>query len=125
MPNPAALPRHFEKIIAAKGFRVWKPTINADTSGTLICEDSDDDAVYSKAIPLTDGKHQPGRAPINNSHTETDCQFSVRELGAGSAAPTRSICRPARRWFSCNHQSDLKPAFAPQLPRHAATTQNS
>ena len=57
MPNPAALPRRFEKIIAAKGFRVWKPTINADTSGTLICEDSDDDAVYSKAIPLTDGKH--------------------------------------------------------------------
>jgi hypothetical protein len=57
MPNPAALPRRFEKIIAAKGFRVWKPTIKADTSGALICEDSDDDAVYSKAIPLTDGKH--------------------------------------------------------------------
>jgi hypothetical protein len=95
MPNPAALPRRFEKIIAAKGYRVWKPTINADTSGTLICEDSDDDAVYSKAIPLTDGKHQPGRAPINNSHTETDCQFSVRELGAGSATPTLNLSTSA------------------------------
>ena len=49
-----ALAQHFDKKVAAKRFQVWKLAVNADDSGTLTCEDDNDNAVFTKAIPFTD-----------------------------------------------------------------------
>lgn len=40
--------------VAAEEFQVWKLTVNADDSATLVCEDGNDNVVFTKAIPFTD-----------------------------------------------------------------------
>jgi hypothetical protein len=40
--------------VAAEPFQVWTLRLNADRTGQLLCEDGNENVVYSKAIPLTD-----------------------------------------------------------------------
>ena len=40
--------------VAAEEFQVWKLTVRPDRTGTLLCEDGNDNVVFSKAIPYTD-----------------------------------------------------------------------
>jgi hypothetical protein len=49
-----ALAQRFEKNVGGEKFQVWKLKVHADRSGTLVCEDGDDNTIYSKAIPFTD-----------------------------------------------------------------------
>jgi hypothetical protein len=49
-----ALAQRHVKEIAAEEFQVWKLAVNSDRSATLICEDGNDNTVYSKAIAFTD-----------------------------------------------------------------------
>jgi len=46
-----AFAQRFEKKITAKKFQVWTLTVNADRSATLVCENEDNNTVYSKALP--------------------------------------------------------------------------
>lgn len=43
-----------DKRVAAEEFQVWKLKVNADHSATLICEDGNAYAVYTKEIEFTD-----------------------------------------------------------------------
>jgi hypothetical protein len=44
-----------EKSVAAEEFQVWKLTVDlGKSSGTLICEDGNGNAVFEKPIPFTD-----------------------------------------------------------------------
>ena len=49
-----ALAQRFDKKVATKRFQVWKLAVNPDSTATLICEDGNDNAVFTKAIPFTD-----------------------------------------------------------------------
>jgi hypothetical protein len=49
-----ALAQKYVKEIAAQEFQVWKLTVKDDNSATLICEDGNHNAVFSKPIPFTD-----------------------------------------------------------------------
>jgi hypothetical protein len=49
-----ALAQRFEKSVATEGFQVWKLEVKEDDSATLICEDGNDNVVFTKAIPFTD-----------------------------------------------------------------------
>jgi hypothetical protein len=43
-----------DKRVSAEAFQVWKLQVNTDRTGRLVCEDGEDNVVYSKTIPLTD-----------------------------------------------------------------------
>ncbi len=49
-----ALTQPCDTRVSAEAFQVWKLTVNADGSGQLVCEDGNDNVVYTKSIPLTD-----------------------------------------------------------------------
>jgi hypothetical protein len=49
-----AIAQRFEKPVAAEEFQVWKLTVRDDDSATLICEDGNDNVVFTKPIPFTD-----------------------------------------------------------------------
>ena len=49
-----ALIQHCDKHIAAQQFQVWKLKVHADASAELVCEDGNDNVVYTKPIPFTD-----------------------------------------------------------------------
>ena len=49
-----AIAQRFEKPVAAEEFQVWKLIVKDDDSATLICEDGNDNVVFTKPIPLTD-----------------------------------------------------------------------
>jgi hypothetical protein len=49
-----ALAQRGDKAVAGEAFQLWKLTVHADHTATLSCEDGNDKAVYSKAIPYTD-----------------------------------------------------------------------
>lgn len=49
-----ALAQKYVKEVAAQEFQVWKLTVKDDDSATLICEDGNHNAVFSKPIPFTD-----------------------------------------------------------------------
>lgn len=49
-----ALAQRGDKAVAGVAFQVWKLTVHADHTATLVCEDRNGNAVYSKAIPYTD-----------------------------------------------------------------------
>jgi hypothetical protein len=40
--------------VAAEEFQVWKLTVRPDRTATLVCEDGNDNVVFSKEIPYTD-----------------------------------------------------------------------
>ena len=46
------LPRSLK--VAAEAFQLWRLTVKADTTATLVCEDGNGRAVYSKKIPFSD-----------------------------------------------------------------------
>lgn len=49
-----ALIQPYDKRVAAEEFQVWKLKVNADQTAELICEDGNDNVVYTKRIPYTD-----------------------------------------------------------------------
>jgi hypothetical protein len=49
-----ALAQKYVKKVAAQEFQVWKLTVKDNDSATLICEDGNYNAVFSKPIPFTD-----------------------------------------------------------------------
>ena len=49
-----AIAQRFEKSVAAEEFQVWKLTVNDNDSATLICEDGNDNVVFTMPIPFTD-----------------------------------------------------------------------
>ena len=49
-----ALAQRFEGKVAAEEFQVWKLTVNDDDRATLVCEDGNDNIVFTKAIEFTD-----------------------------------------------------------------------
>ena len=49
-----ALAQRYVKEVAAEEFQVWKLAINPDCKATLVCENGNDKAVFTKAIEFTD-----------------------------------------------------------------------
>jgi hypothetical protein len=49
-----ALANRYEKFVATEAFQLWKLKVKEDRSATLICEDGNCQAVYTKAIEFTD-----------------------------------------------------------------------
>jgi hypothetical protein len=49
-----ALAQRYQKTVAGEEFQVWKLTVNPDRTGTLVCEDGNDNVVFSKPIAFTD-----------------------------------------------------------------------
>jgi len=43
-----------EKRVAAEEFQVWKLTVREDRSATLVCDDGNDNIVYTEHIEYTD-----------------------------------------------------------------------
>jgi hypothetical protein len=52
--NEIALAQRYVKEVAAEEFQVWTLAVNPDDTATLVCENGDDNTVYSKAIAFTD-----------------------------------------------------------------------
>ena len=49
-----ALIQPYDARVAAEEFQVWKLTVRPDRTATLVCEDGNDNVVFSKEIPYTD-----------------------------------------------------------------------
>lgn len=49
-----ALIQPCNKRVSAEGFQVWRLKANADCTGQLVCEDGNNNIVYTKALPCTD-----------------------------------------------------------------------
>ena len=49
-----ALAQKYIKAIAAEEFQVWKLQVKPDSTATLICEDGNSNAVFTKKIEFTD-----------------------------------------------------------------------
>ena len=49
-----ALIQPCNKRVSAEGFQVWRLKVNADCTGQLVCEDGNNNIVYTKALPCTD-----------------------------------------------------------------------
>jgi hypothetical protein len=58
------LAQRYEKKVPAEPFQVWKLAVSGNTA-TLVCEDGNDNRVFSKDIPFTDFP-EPG-APTTSS----------------------------------------------------------
>jgi hypothetical protein len=48
-----ALIQPFVERISSEALQVWKLKVNADRSGQLICEDGNQNVLYTKEVPLT------------------------------------------------------------------------
>jgi len=49
-----ALAQRYEPAVAGEGFQLWKLTVKADRTATLVCENGNGKAVYTKEIEFTD-----------------------------------------------------------------------
>ena len=49
-----ALIQSYDTRVTAEEFQVWKLTVRPDRTATLLCEDGNDNVVFSKEIPYTD-----------------------------------------------------------------------
>jgi hypothetical protein len=49
-----AIAQKFEKNVSAEEFQVWKLTVREDRTASLICEDGNDNIVYTQHIGFTD-----------------------------------------------------------------------
>ena len=49
-----ALIQPYDQRVAAEEFQVWKLTVKPGSSATLVCEDGNDNVVYTKQIEYTD-----------------------------------------------------------------------
>lgn len=49
-----ALIQPYDENVAAEEFQLWKLTVKADRTATLVCEDGNGRTVYSKQIEFTD-----------------------------------------------------------------------
>ena len=49
-----AICQHSEARVAAEDFQVWKLTVRSDRTATLVCEDGNDNAVYTQLVEFTD-----------------------------------------------------------------------
>ena len=52
--NKTPLIQPWNKRICAEAFQVWKLRVNAGCTGQLVCEDGNDNIVYTRASPSTD-----------------------------------------------------------------------
>jgi len=49
-----ALIQPYDARVAAEGFQVWTLTVRPDRTAALVCEDGNNNIVFSKEIPFTD-----------------------------------------------------------------------
>lgn len=49
-----AIAQRFEKNVAAEEFQVWKLKVNDDRTASLVCDDGNDNIVYTQHIAFTD-----------------------------------------------------------------------
>lgn len=49
-----AIAQRFEKAVAKEEFQVWKLKVNEDRTASLVCDDGNDNIVYTQHIPFTD-----------------------------------------------------------------------
>jgi hypothetical protein len=49
-----ALAQKYEPAVAREGFQLWKLTVKADRTATLVCEDGNGNAVYTNEFEFTD-----------------------------------------------------------------------
>ena len=49
-----AIAQRFEKSVAAEEFQVWKLKVNDDRTASLVCDDGNDNIVYTQQIAFTD-----------------------------------------------------------------------
>ncbi len=49
-----ALAQRYVAAVAGEAFQLWTLTVKADRTATLVCEDGNGHAVYTKAIEFTD-----------------------------------------------------------------------
>ena len=49
-----AIAQQHDKQVAAEEFQVWKLLVRPDHSATVLCEDGNNNVVYSQPIPFTD-----------------------------------------------------------------------
>jgi len=49
-----AIAQRFEKSVAAEGFQVWKLKVNEDRTASLVCDDGNNNIVYTQHIAFTD-----------------------------------------------------------------------
>ena len=49
-----AISQRYEKKVAAEGFQVWKLKVNDDRTASLVCDDGNDNIVYTQHIEYTD-----------------------------------------------------------------------
>jgi hypothetical protein len=49
-----AICQRFEKTVAAEPFQVWKLTVRPDHTAVLVCEDGNDNIVYTQDIEFSD-----------------------------------------------------------------------
>jgi hypothetical protein len=54
MLDAIAIAQLYEKAVAAQEFQVWKLTVNADRTASLVCDDGNDNIVYTQRIAFTD-----------------------------------------------------------------------
>jgi hypothetical protein len=49
-----AICQRYEKRVAQEAFQVWKLTVRSDRTATLVCDDGNDNIVYTQHIEFTD-----------------------------------------------------------------------
>lgn len=49
-----AICQRFEKAVTAEEFQVWKLKVNEDRTASLVCDDGNDNIVYTQHIEYTD-----------------------------------------------------------------------
>jgi hypothetical protein len=49
-----AIAQRFEKNVAAEEFQVWKLKVNEDWTANLVCDDGNDNIVYTQHVAFTD-----------------------------------------------------------------------
>lgn len=49
-----AIAQRFEKAVAGEAFQVWKLKVNEDRTASLVCDDGNDNIVYTQHIAFTD-----------------------------------------------------------------------
>jgi hypothetical protein len=49
-----AIAQRFEASVAAEEFQVWKLKVNENRTATLVCDDGNDNIVYTQRIAFTD-----------------------------------------------------------------------
>jgi hypothetical protein len=52
--DPIAICQLHQKRVAAEEFQVWKLTVREDRTATLLCDDGNDNIVYTQLIEYTD-----------------------------------------------------------------------